>query len=165
MLMKKMFIHVLLGFLLVACNKTDSELSPVDSFMNSLKKGKSESFEIPNFTNEDITDLLNHRNDEDKISNFPRNPLSSFYMEEVSIGMYALWNIEAIRMKEIESPDFYLYASLNPRIAKINSGEICDQDEILPKVAVAYLNWWNSSLPLEEKLQINPLEALNLRWN
>ena len=163
--MEKFLICITLCFLFIGCNEKDIELSKVDAFVNVLKEDSNERIETPDFTSDDIADFLKYRNDQQYISNFPRNPLSSFYMEEVTIGMYVLWNIESVRLKSIDSPDFYLFASLNPRIIRVSSGELIDQDDILPEVASAYLKWWNSGLVLEEKLQINPLEKLDLSWN
>ncbi len=163
--MEKILICIAMCFLVVSCNKQGSELSNVGTFIEILKENKIEKIEAPIFSKNDISELLNHRSDDLNISNFPRNPLSSFYMEEVAIGMYILWTIESIRMETINDPNFYLFASLNPRIIRIPSGELVNQDVILAEVAKAYLNWWNSSLSLEEKLQINPLEKLDLKWN
>ncbi len=99
------------------------------------------------------------------ISNFPRNQLSSFYLDEVSIGMYILWIVEGIRLEAIEDPDFYLFASLNPRVASTNSMEIINQVDILPIISNAYFNWWNENIPTEEKLQISPITNINVQWN
>lgn len=151
--------------LFVCCEKQNVELSNVEIFAEKLREDKPESAEIPDFTEDHITDLLNYRNERLNISNFNRNPLSSFYIEEVQVGMYILWTIESIRQKAIEAPNFYLFASLNPRIVNLNTGELVDQDVILPQVAEAYFEWWNSSLSVEEKLQVNPLEKLDLQWN
>ena len=163
--MKNIPIYVITFLLLVSCNKEDSTPSGVEIFIKTLKEDKSETIETTDLSSENISELLTHSNDEQKISNFTRNPLSSFYLDEVNLGMYVLWTIESIRMKEINDPGFYLYASLNPRIINVSSGELVDQDIILPEVAKAYFEWWNSSLLLEEKRQINPLDGLDLSWN
>ena len=163
--MEKFMIGISLCFLFVCCNKKSIELSKVDTFINILKEDRNERLEAPNLIVEDISELLKYRNDQKIISNFPRNPLSSFAMEEVTIGIYALWNIESIRIGEINSLDHYLFASLNPRIIRVSTGELVNQSEILSEVATAYVIWWSSSLSLEEKIQTNPLERLDLSWN
>lgn len=163
--MKNFVTYIALCFVFVCCNEKNVKLSVVDTFVTALKEDRDEKVDTPNFTNEDISEFLAYRNDDQSISNFPRNPLSSFYLEEVSVGMYTLWNIESIRLKEIDSPDFYLFASLNPRIIKVSTSELVDQDAILSQIATAYLIWWTSPLPLAEKLQTNPLEGLDLSWN
>ncbi|NNC95691.1 MAG: DUF4943 family protein [Chitinophagales bacterium] len=163
--MRNLLICFTLLLLLVSCKKQNIELSEVEIYIEILKEDKTSSIDHTDFDHENISELLKYRNDMQDISNFPRNPLSSFYMEEVTLGMYVLWIIESIRMEEIEDPDFYLFASLNPRILRVSTGELVDQDDILPDMALAYFEWWNSSLLSEEKLQINPLENLDLIWN
>ncbi|MFT4536549.1 MAG: hypothetical protein ACI9P5_003925 [Saprospiraceae bacterium] len=163
--MKNIPIYVTIFLLLLSCNKQKSDLSVVETFIKTLKEDKTETIETIDLSSENISELLTHRNDKQNISNFKRNPLSSFYLDEVILGMYILWTIESIRMKEIDGPGYYLYASLNPRRINVSSGELVDQDIILSEVAKAYFEWWNSNLLLEEKLQINPLDSLDLSWN
>jgi len=163
--MNKLLICTTACFLLICCSKQNNKLSEVETFIETLTENKTERIEAPTFNEDHISELLTYRNDQSKSSNFPRNPLSSFYMEEVTVGMYVLWTIESIRMEATNDPDFYLFASLTPRIVRVNSGDLVDQEDILPEVAAAYFEWWNASLTFEEKLQINPLEDLNLDWN
>jgi hypothetical protein len=141
------------------------DMTEVEVYIQTLKEDKTQTFETSDFGSENISELLKYSKDMLVIANFPRNPLSSYYLEEVNLGMYVLWIIESIRMKEIDDPSFYLFASLNPRIISLSSGEIVDQKMILSVVAKAYSDWWNSNLELEEKLQTNPLEGLDLSWN
>jgi len=163
--MKNILICTTVCLLFVSCSKQNSELSKVKAFIETLKENKTERIEAPDFNKNDISELLNYRDDQLNVSNFPRNSLSSFYMEEVTIGIYVLWTIESIRMEAIDDPSFYSFASLNPRIMRTSTGELVNQDAILPQVAAAYFEWWNSGLSLEEKLQIYPLEDLDLNWS
>lgn len=163
--MRNMPICVIAFLLLLSCDRQEAAPSVVEIFIKNLKEDKAETMETTELSSENISELLTHSDDEQNIYNFTRNPLSSFYLVEVKLGMYVLWTIESIRMKEIDDPRFYLYASLNPRIISASSGELVDQDVILPDVSKAYFEWWNSSLLLEEKLQINPLDGLDLSWN
>ncbi len=163
--MKNLLICITACLLIVGCSKQRNELSKVELFIETLKEDETEGLEIPDFNLDDISELLDYRNEHLNISNFTRSPLSSFYMEEVEVGMYVLWIIESLRMEAIDDPVFYLFASLNPRIVRLSKGELVDQDSILPEVAEAYYEWWNSSLSIEEKLQINPLEEFDLNWN
>ncbi|NND08681.1 MAG: DUF4943 family protein [Saprospiraceae bacterium] len=151
--------------LLVSCSKQNAELSKVEALIEALKEGNWETIKAPDFSDYSIAELLEFRNDKSQISSFPSNPISSFYMEEVSLGMYVLWTIGSIRMRTIEDPDFYLFASLNPRIVRGSTGELVDQEVVFPEVSAAYFAWWNSSLSTDAKLQINPLEQLDLIWN
>ena len=163
--MRNLLICISACLLFTFCGQQKSELSKVESFIETLKENNNERIEAPDFNEENISELLEYRNDSSIISNFPRNPLSSFYMEEVSIGMYILWTVETIRLKANNDPDFYLFASLNPRVMRLSSGELVDQGAVLPEVAAAYAVWWNSSLSIQEKLGVNPLEELDLSWN
>ena len=164
--MKFLLFCAVVSFYFVSCNDQNRNLSEVENFVETLKENKAEGFEAPDFNVDHISELLNFRNEQMIISNFPRNPVSSFYLEEVAIGIYILWTIESIRMEAINDPDFHLYASLNPKIVQLNTGgEMIDQSNILPVAAEAYFEWWNSNLSIEEKLQISPLENLDLIWN
>ncbi len=162
--MKALFVCITACLFLVCCNKKSSELSKVDMFIETLKEDKTR-IETPDFNENNISELLDYRNEQLNISNFPRNPLSSFYMENVEIGMYILWTVESLRMEAIDDPNFYLFASLNPRISRTSTGQLVDQENILSEVAEAYSKWWTSNLTVEEKLQINPLVDLDLNWN
>jgi len=137
----------------------------VDMFIDVLKEDSTENLESPKFTVDDISELLDYRNDELIISKFPRNPLSSLYMEDVEVGMFVLWTIESLRMEANDDPNFYLFASLNPRVIRVSTSKLLDQNNILPIVAEAYFEWWNSSLTTEEKLEMYPLEGTDLNWN
>ena len=162
--MKTLFFCITACVLFVSCSKKSSDLSKVDMFIETLKEDKTAP-EKPDFNVDNISELMEYRNEQLTISNFPRNALSSFYMEDVAVGMYVLWTIESLRMEAINDPNFYLFASLNPRIARTSTGQLVDQDIIRSEVAEAYSAWWTSKLTLEEKLQINPLEGLDLIWN
>ncbi len=163
--MKKLFIFLMACNVFGSCDKQSREPSAVQIFIETLKENEADRIEAPDFNVGSISELLKYRNDLSKISSFPRNPLSSFYMEEVTIGMYILWTIESIRMKAIDDPDFYLFASLNPKVVRASTTEFVDQDVILPQVATAYNEWWNSGLAIAEKLEANPLEKRDLKWN
>jgi len=163
--MKYLFLCIAVCFLFICCSKQTDELSKVAIFIEALKENRTEGIEAPDFNTDHISELLDYRNERLNISNFTRNPLSSFYMEEVNVGMYVLWTIESIRLKAIDDPNFYLFASLNPRVRTLNSNVEVDQEVVFPDVAKAYFEWWNSSLSFEEKLKINPLEELDLVWN
>jgi len=162
--MKNLLICTVAFFLIVGCTRKSMESSKVETFIETLKNDEIGNVQVPDFNDENISELLQYREDDLNISNYPKNPLSSFILDEVSVGMYVLWTIESIRQKEIEDPNFYLFASLNPMVIKRSTGEAVDQDAILPELAEAYFDWWNSSKSIEEKLQINPLEGLGLRW-
>ena len=163
--MKNLVFCLATLFLSIGCNLQSSNLSDVESFVKELKEESAETFESPDFGSEDIAELLEYSGETTIVSTFPRNPLSSFYQDEVHLGIYILWTIESIRMREIDDPAFYLFASLNPRLIRVSTGELEDQGFILSEVADAYTAWWNSGQEVEEKLQISPLEDLDLAWN
>ncbi len=163
--MKYFFHFILLGVITFSCSIAKEQRNAVDLFIDDLKDQKTRVLEVPEFTKEDIDDLLSYRNDDELITEFPRNLLSSFYQEEVSIGMYVLWIIESVRITENENLDAFKFASLNPRVAELPSGNILNQVDVLPEVANAYDEWWNSTEDLEDKLNIDPLNTLVYFWN
>lgn len=163
--MKKVFLFLTICFLGIQCSKRDNQFPEVDAFVVSLKESESETLLAPDFDVDDIPGLLKYRNDETKVSIFPRNPISSFFMKEVSVGMYVLWMVETTRLKAIDDPDFYLFASLNPRIAQKGSGDLIDQDAILPQVASRYFEWWHTNVSLNKRLRTAPLKRTDLIWN
>ena len=116
--MKLRIIGLLAFVLLSACGKTEAQRQKdeVDTYMASLLEGKYESqLEMKLFDPAQIPNLLSYANDEREVHP-PANPLSS-YLSVSSLGMYALWMIEGIRVAEVDSEKtkvFMGYPSLNP---------------------------------------------------
>ncbi len=97
-------IVILIG--LFSCDKSESEdlnNLEVNRFVELLREGKYDSFDLPAFTYKDIPALLAYRNETQIITDFPHNGISSLWMPECALGMYILWTIESIRAVAIDS--------------------------------------------------------------
>jgi len=148
------------------CEKISDNIE-VEEYVDQLKNGQMESFELPAFTSSDIPALLRYRNETTIITEFPRNPISSLWQTECKLGMYVLWTIESIRAVETNSE--YLigrFPSQNPVLALRDAPElqIVFTDESHSEAAKAYLKWWNT-FTLGDKMKIDPLRDTKYRWH
>ena len=170
--MKLRIISLLVLALFSACGKTEAQRQKddVDTYMAGLLDGKYESqLEMKLFDPAQIPSLLSYA-DDDREVHPPINPLSSF-RPECSLGMYALWMIEGIRVAEVDSEKtkvFMGYPSLNPLLFdEQTSGRVYYGTEAYPatqrKAADAYRAWWNSGAFANIKAK-NPLDGSSLSW-
>ena len=170
--MKLSVINLLVLVLISACGKTEAQRQKddVDSYMAGLLDGKYESqLEMKLFDPAQIPSLLSYA-DDDREVHPPINPLSSF-RPECSLGMYALWMIEGIRLAEGENDKakvFMGYPSLNPLLFdEQTGGRVYYGTEAYPatqrKAADAYRAWWNSGEFSNIKAK-NPLDGSSLSW-
>jgi hypothetical protein len=157
---------------LLGCDKDASEelkSVSVEKYVEQLKNGEYQSFDLPAFTNKDIPALLVYRDESQIISDFPHNGISSLWMPECSLGMYVLWTIESIRAVAIDSE--YLigrFPSQNPIVQQreepfnLESG-----NEIQELVSKAYYDWWedNKHKSFDDFKNIDPLSDLEYRWH
>jgi hypothetical protein len=170
--MKLRIISLLALALVTACGKTEAQRQKdeVDTYMAGLLKGNGEhQIGMKLFAPAQIPTLLSYANDKREI-NPPANPVSS-YRSVSSLGMYALWLVEGIRVAESdgEKPKAYLgYPSLNPLLFdKQTNVLVYYGTEAYPatqrKAADAYRAWWNSGefSNIKDK---NPLDGSSLSW-
>jgi hypothetical protein len=171
----KTFKSIVICILLISffgCNKNDPEdLSnvTVEKYIELLKEGKYNSLDLPNFSYEDISALLEYRNENQMITGFPINMISSLGTPECSLGMYVLWTIESIRAVAIYSE--YLigrFPSQNPVVQQ--RGEPFDLKygvEIQEIISSAYYDWWeeNKNKTFNEFKNIDPLAETEYRWH
>ena len=160
----------LMGFL--GCDKNESEdlnNLDVDSYIELLKEGKYDSFELPGFTYKDIPALLEYRNETQIIRDFPNNGISSLKLPECKLGMYVLWTIESIRAVAIDSE--YLigrFPSQNPMVQKREDpSEIEDGNGVHEIISKSYYDWWenNKGREFNEFKQIDPLTNTEYQWH
>lgn len=164
-LLKSFLIFALIGF--SGCEKhTDNP--EVDMYIDQLISGKYESYELPDFSTSDISALLKYRNETTIITDFPHNPISSFWQSECKLGMIVLWTIESIRAVEIDSE--YLigrFPSQNPVLALRDAPELhmVFDDKSHKEAARAYNDWWNAFHPFKGDISIDPLRKTKYRWH
>jgi hypothetical protein len=171
--MKLRIISLLALVLFAACGKTEAQRQKdeVDTYMAGFLKGNGENqIGMKLFAPAQIPALLSYANDEREV-NPPANPASS-YRSVSSLGMYALWLVEGIRLAESdgEKPKAYLgYPSLNPLLfdEQENGRVVYYGAEAYPatqrKAAEAYRAWWNSGEFANIKNK-NPLDGSGLSW-
>lgn len=166
---------------LISCDKKDANnnSSPlndkiqneaVDNYVNQLIKGNYNEPQLPDFTYEDIPALLQYRNDTTIITNFLKNPISSYYQKECRLGIYVLWTIESIRAVTINSKYLILnFPSQNPVLAIRGQPELkLVQDLNSQNIAAkAYYDWWinNDNKTFDEFKNIDPLGNTECFWH
>ena len=87
--MKTAKIIILIGFFtgLFSCNNDDENIGisnpDVEAYIELLKTNQYKSSKLPEFTSNDIPDLLEHINDKNVITKFPHNPIrNSCFMDD-----------------------------------------------------------------------------------
>jgi len=168
------FIWILFGFLILLSCK-DEDLDPgrnlnVSKYIEALKSNQYHEDKLPEFTAEDIPALLEYVNETQIITDFPRNPISSYYGPECSLGMYVLWTIESIRARSINSEYLVMgFPSQNPILEREDAegSEFVSAEVSQEPVAEAYFDWWesNKNKDFEEFNHMGPLEELDFRWH
>jgi hypothetical protein len=159
--------------LLAGCGKREPQYRrEVNAYIEALAEGTYKSqMEMKLFEPQAIPVLLDYADDERAIPFPPVNPLSSYIVSSCSVGMFALWTIEGIRLAQDGSDDkksFMGYPSLVPllwdqeRERRPEFGED-GYEEIQKRAAAAYRNWWNSGSFSQIKLQ-DPLDGTRLHW-
>ena len=156
---------------ILGCDKDSEELKNVDveKYVEQLKKGEYESFDLPAFSYKDIPALLVYRNETQTITDFPHNGISSLWMPECSLVMYVLWTIESIRAVAIDSE--YLigrFPSQNPIVQQIEEPfDLESGTQIQEMVSKAYYDWWedNKHKNFDDFKNIDPLSNLEYRWH
>ena len=160
---------------LISCNKNDTEeyVLPnptVEKYIELLKLNQYDSVNLPAFTYMDIPALLKYRNENQIITNFPHNPISSLWGPECKLGMYVLWTIESIRAVSINYEYLIMrFPSQNPILALRASSELSlvYSDESHQTAAKAYFDWWenNKGKSFDEFKYIDPLQTTAYRWH
>ncbi len=168
----KFLLLCVLTINLLGCDKNETEEINnlnVEKYIELLKQGKYDSFELPEFTSKDIPALLEYRNETQIITDFPHNGISSLWMPECSLGMYVLWTIESIRAVAIHSE--YLigrFPSQNPIVQQREEPfDLESGNEIQEMVSKEYYDWWeeNKHKNFDIFKNIDPLSNLEYRWH
>ncbi len=152
-----------------ACKK-ENDNSKVENYVLQLRMGQydSNAFELPNFSEEDIPALLKYRNDRQEIRQFPINPISSMLLQKCTLGMYVLWTIEGIRVKDLDKKcAIGGFPSHVPAVVREGEQQIHfieQTDELQKIVADAYYKWWNKKVDFNQLKKENPFGNTSYRW-
>ncbi len=163
--MKLTAVFVLCILFLTNCEQKDEE-TLAEEYMNQVVGETYEEMYLPDLEPEDISYLLTFRNDKSILKKFPVNPISSFLLDSVTVGIIALWTVESIRISELsgDKSAFERFPSLNPMI-KDTTGAITNSFSLQEKAAGLYQQWWGKpGLDSDKKQQINPLEKSGIIW-
>jgi len=168
------FLFIIL-MLLINCQdpNLENETYTVEEYVNDLTNNSYHSSVLPEFSPNQIPELLSYCQSTNYLYIFPTNPLSSYYQDQCKLGFLMLWTVESIRLSyglELNS-QMDRYPSQNPIIEYLDSVKmtyVMDQsDDCLNKVAENYSVWWsaNSHQNFSRLRLINPLENTNYKWH
>lgn len=163
------FLLVLMVALVGCGDQTESPSMSVDRYVQLLAAGNYKHGELPDFSSNDISELLSYRNDTRVISGFPVNLISSAYTPEVTLGMYVLWTIESIRARSIGSKFLVgTFPSQNPILELRATFQVVEQsNDLQQEIADAYFDWWeqNKKKNFREFHEVDPLENTDYKWH
>jgi hypothetical protein len=151
-------------------NDNETKNLDVETYIELLKSNKYNSLNLPAFAHKDIPELLQYRNENQIITDFPQNSVSSLLRPECKLGMYVLWTVESIRAVSINSEFLIMrFPSQNPILALRDSIELeLVSDTVSHTIAAdAYYDWWenNKNKDFEDFKNIDPLENTDYRWH
>lgn len=166
-------VFCLLIWISFGCSKENSDLTieqEVDNYISQLRKGEFTNSGLPDFNSKHIPYLLKYNNDLQVITNFPRNPISSYYEQECTIGLFALYTIESIRYSSLNSEKSLMrFPSLNSVLVDRSTGEYMKPGHVASQqiAAEAYSKWWeqNKLNDFTAFHAIDPLYTTPFRWH
>lgn len=168
-----LFLLYCMCIFLSSCEEDESEQlrNDVAQYMADLQAGKlNNAIELPPFTLEAIPTLLQYSENKGVITRFPRNPISSFSNPDCTVGLYALWLVESIRLRYArpDEPSTGRFPSLNPKLASNNNRVLEDEERAMAQdaAAAAYQDWWQRSQTLDYNslMEIDPLQNTDFYW-
>ncbi|MEK6478786.1 DUF4943 family protein [Catalinimonas sp. 4WD22] len=174
--MKTFYSLLLLSCMCVffsSCEEDESEQlkNEVEQYMADLQAGKLDNaIELPPFTLEAIPTLLQYSENKLVITRFPRNPISSSITPECTVGLYALWIVESIRLRyaQPDEPLVGRFPSLNPNLARSSTFVFNPEEREMAQdtAAAAYQAWWQRSQTLDYSslMEIDPLQNSDFYW-
>lgn len=166
-------IYCLLIWISLGCSKENSDLTreqEVDNYIIQLRKGEFANAALPDFNSKHIPYLLKYINDLQIITNFPRNPVSSYYEKDCTIGLFALWTIESIRYSSLNSEILVIrFPTLNSVLVNRSTGEYMKPGHVASQqiAAEAYIKWWeqNKLNDFTAFHAIDPLYTTPFMWH
>ncbi len=159
---------LLFGFpAIYGCEKS-ADNEEVKTYIDKLISGDYIAYNVPVFTPDDIPALLDYRDAVTIITNFPRNPVSSYFQQECRLGVYVLWTVESIRKVEIGSYELIgRFPSQNSVLALRETHQFMPvtDDKSHRDVSKAYYEWWYSNFVLKDKIRKDPLTGTKYLWH
>lgn len=156
--------------------RAPNKIAEFDSLMANLEANTydvNEGESLPDLYWDDIPHLLKIAESDLTLTNFPRNPESSYAQHQAYMGIVAMWMIESIRRDDAERDrdDIQPFPSMNLMLAATNS---LTTPEFRPNTfielrtaAEAYRRWWElyPTVGIDALKKIDPLEGTGLKWN
>jgi len=158
---------------LSGCTEHEQDLPAdidVESYIELLRADQYQSAQLPDFTPDDIPALLTYRNEKDLVTVFPRNPISSLYLDDCELGMIVMWTIESIRLVANQSEFLIMnFPSQNPvmRLKQTDKFELISNETVQNDAATAYYDWWQNhqDKAFSEFSEMDPLANTNYAWH
>lgn len=163
--MRQIIKYLIIAFLLFGCEKNDKQDNAVE-YMDKVESETYSDMFLPDLEPTDIATLLTYREDKTILNRFPVNPISSFIVDSVTVGIIALWTIESIRISELngDTSEFNRFPSLNPML-RDTTNFFAKKFALQDSASKRYFNWWNQkNISQIDKLKINPLQGSNIVW-
>ena len=164
--------HLLLLAIAIFSFQCSEDLDPItlnaSQFVEVVKNNEYDADVLPPFKADDITILLTGAQNNQQVSTFVVNPISSYRQASFTLTESMLWTIEAIRLDSDPDDNLLPLPSLAPKLRKRDAQDnlvfATEEDYVL--AYEAYNDWWNDQATpsFEEKKKVNPLENLNLFW-
>ncbi|MEP2025816.1 MAG: carboxypeptidase-like regulatory domain-containing protein [Reichenbachiella sp.] len=161
--------------------RRQSKVTDVDVFIEKLISNNYNSDFAPNLSWEDIPALIEIANSKRILTNFPRNILGRYYIDQCQAGIIAMWLIDSIRKNEGKKPRKAWYISPFPilqsdedtrQIKEMRSQGsnanvmIKNTDEKLAKAYESFEDWWSVAQQMNSNKakRMNPLADTDLKW-
>ncbi len=159
----KIILLLFLALSVVSCERNIDDNQPeAEYFVNLIRSGEYDAPMLPKLTSEAIPTLLKYAESKEHITNFPVNPISSFYQEEC-------------RLAPNKNEDGTMpYATQNPLLVQKKSGSSgtfqymdTDHETSHSQVAQAYRDWWKNHENMLFFLykNVDPLEGSEYEWH
>jgi hypothetical protein len=165
---KTIALILTLIFFSIGCEKTTLENMDVKTYVKLLKSGEFDFNnsnglpDLPPFKSTDIPELLKYADDNQIITKYPHNPISSLIGEDPRLGVLVLWTVESIRLSP-NGPSGR-FPSLIPGFWNKKLQEPADVNIVHSLASQAYKTWWISNPDFEHLKLINPIENTDYGW-
>ncbi|SMD32411.1 CarboxypepD_reg-like domain-containing protein [Reichenbachiella faecimaris] len=166
-------------------NKKDqrkqTEVSNTEQFIEDLLSNNYNSGFAPDLGWEDIPALMEIVNSNEILTNFPRNILGRYYVDQCQAGIVAMWLIDSIRKNEGKKPRKAWYISPFPILqSEVDTRQISEfmsqgnranvmiknTEEKLNQAHESFVSWWTIAQQMNpnKAKRINPLADSDLKW-